>query len=228
MGAVLKSLFVSTLVIFSLSAYAESTWYGARLCKMEAEFSCYRVKSGDSWEDLFPNAREQDIVMRVNRIGIRLHPGMLLAVPRDLSSANIMDFSPFPRQISAPGERIVKISKDQMAWGAYDANGSLVKWGPASSARGYCPDIGGGCHTPSGTFAVYQKEGEGCFSRKFPVGRGGAPMPYCMFFHGGFAMHGSYEVPGYNASHGCVRMFVDDAEWLNEDFTSIGTPVVVN
>ena len=39
-----------------------------------------------------------------------------------------------------------------------------------------------------------------------------------MFFHGGFALHGSYEVPGYHASHGCVRMFVNDAKWLNEEF----------
>jgi len=43
----------------------------------------------------------------------------------------------------------------------------------------------------------------------------------------GFALHGSYEVPGYNASHGCVRIFVDDAEWLNEDFTDIGTRVYI-
>jgi len=33
-----------------------------------------------------------------------------------------------------------------------------------------------------------------------------------MFFHGGFALHGSPSVPGYNASHGCVRLFDDDAE----------------
>lgn len=44
-------------------------------------------------------------------------------------------------------------------------------------------------------------------------------MPYCMFFNGGQAFHGS---PGGvikgNVSHGCVRMFVEDAEWLRYDF----------
>lgn len=45
-------------------------------------------------------------------------------------------------------------------------------------------------------------------------------MPWCMYFHGGFALHGSYEVPGFNASHGCIRMFVPDAEWLNQEFTN--------
>ena len=47
-------------------------------------------------------------------------------------------------------------------------------------------------------------------------------MPFCMYFHGGYALHGSSEVPGYNASHGCVRMFTQDAEWLNKKFISIG------
>jgi lipoprotein-anchoring transpeptidase ErfK/SrfK len=41
-----------------------------------------------------------------------------------------------------------------------------------------------------------------------------------MFFHRGYALHGSYDVPGYNASHGCVRMFVKDAKWLNQEFTA--------
>ena len=47
-------------------------------------------------------------------------------------------------------------------------------------------------------------------------------MPYCMFFHGGYALHGSNFVPDYNASHGCVRMSPDDAQWLNEDFVQEG------
>ena len=59
-------------------------------------------------------------------------------------------------------------------------------------------------------------------------------MPYCMFFHTGFALHGSYEVPGYNASHGCVRLYKEDAKWLNEEFVELpafendkGTTVIV-
>jgi hypothetical protein len=227
MAVISRVLICAFLLLFSLSAAAESGWYGARLCKNESEFSCYRVRSGDTWQELFPNPTQQDLVMRINRIGIRLHPGMLLAIPKDLSSASVMEYSPFAHQINPPGVPTILVSKGKMAWGAYSANGDLVRWGPASSARGYCPDVGS-CHTPSGHFQIYSKEGEGCFSRRFPVGRGGAPMPYCMFFHGGYAIHGSYEVPGFNASHGCVRVLVPDAEWLNEDFTEIGTPVIVS
>ena len=227
MKALWRIMIILAFYLVNFSAYGESMYYGVRLCKMTASFTCYRVRRGDTWEKLFPDPREQDIVMRVNRIGIPLESGMHLAIPKNLETADAMQFSPFPAQISAPGEKVIFVSLGQMAWGAYDSNGTLVKWGPASSARGYCPDIHHGCHTTTGKFAIYQKEGEGCFSTKYPVGRGGAPMPYCMFFHGGFALHGSYEVPGYNASHGCVRLLVDDAQWLNEEFTDIGTPVIV-
>lgn len=220
---IVRVMLLSLLLIFNVSAYAA---YATRLCH-SSEFECYQVHRGDTWENLFRNEREQDIVMRINRMGIRLHPGMVIAIPRNLSSADALDYSPFPRQISAPGENIVVVSLHEVAYAAYNSSGDLVRWGPASSAIGYCPDIGHGCHTPTGHFAIYQKEGFGCKSTRFPVGRGGAPMPYCMFFHGGFALHGSYEVPGYNASHGCVRLLVDDARWLNEEFTDIGTPVII-
>jgi L,D-transpeptidase ErfK/SrfK len=228
MAAVLIRILFFAFLFFTCNAYADSPYMGARLCRITSEYSCYQVRRGDTWEKLFTDPREQDIVMRINRIGIRLHPGMRIAIPRNLEGASVMEYSPFPNRISAPGEKIVMVSLHNQAWGAYDQGGSLVRWGPASSAIGYCPDEHHSCHTPTGHFAIYRKEGPGCKSMKFPLGRGGAPMPYCMYFHGGFALHGSYEVPGYNASHGCVRILVRDAEWLNEDFTDLGTPVIVN
>ena len=78
------------------------------------------------------------------------------------------------------------------------------------------------CKTVAGVFNIFQKKGEQCYSRSFPVDHGGgAPMPYCMFFLDGFALHGSKQVPGYNASHGCVRMYQDDAQWLNKKFVDV-------
>ena len=54
-------------------------------------------------------------------------------------------------------------------------------------------------------------------------------MPFCMFFYHGYAMHASY-LPGYHASHGCIRLFYEDAEWLNKNFVDMGrrgTKVIV-
>ncbi len=116
----------------------------------------------------------------------------------------------------------INVDLHRDTWSAYDDSGELVRSGPVSGGKNYCPDIHRGCRTVTGTFTIYSKQGAGCRSTRFPVGRGGAPMPYCMFFHGGYALHGSYEVPGYNASHGCVRMHPEDAMWLNEDFVEVG------
>jgi lipoprotein-anchoring transpeptidase ErfK/SrfK len=43
-----------------------------------------------------------------------------------------------------------------------------------------------------------------------------APMPYAVFFRGGYAIHGTYEVGhlGSPASHGCVRLNTADAATL--------------
>jgi lipoprotein-anchoring transpeptidase ErfK/SrfK len=53
----------------------------------------------------------------------------------------------------------------------------------------------------------------------------GAPMPYFMRIVGGVGMHAGY-LPGYPASHGCIRM----PEFMAENFfksVSVGTPVTI-
>lgn len=137
----------------------------------------------------------------------------------------------FPSQRPATGNRVFIFSLGMHQWGAYDENGRLVQTGRASGGRGYCPDIHRGCHTPVGTFHVMSKGSAGCKSTRYPVRRngnnGGAPMPYCMFFTTNFAVHGSPDVPNYNASHGCVRVLPSAAQWLSSNFMRIGTTVIV-
>jgi lipoprotein-anchoring transpeptidase ErfK/SrfK len=197
---------------------AVAATYGSKICNNEG-YHCYTAKRGDTWSKLFPNENDRISVMKINRVNIGLHKGMKIAVPDSLGSS-FMDHAPFPTQDEATGNRYIKVSLSKLAFGAYDESGQLQYWGPISGGKGYCPDIRRGCHTPTGQFAIYNKGGAGCKSKKYPVGRGGAPMPYCMFFHGGFALHGSNDVPGYMASHGCVRMGKDDAKWLNQIFTN--------
>lgn len=124
---------------------------------------------------------------------------------------------------SAYGSNMIKVDLGRQTWTAYDSGGNFVRSGHVSGGKNYCPDIRRRCRTVTGTFTIYSKRGASCKSTRFPVGRGGAPMPYCMFFHGGYALHGSYSVPNYNASHGCVRMFPEDARWLNQNFVVTGS-----
>lgn len=114
-----------------------------------------------------------------------------------------------------------------LQWKAINANGEVVRTGHGSGGRSYCPDIHRSCRTPTGVFHVIGKKGASCHSSRYPVGKGGSPMPYCMYFSQYYAVHGSYEVPNHNASHGCVRVVPADARWLYNHFMDIGTKVVI-
>lgn len=209
-------------------------YYGAGLCK-NPQYECIKVAHAQSWEQLFPNEAQRDLVQRINRNYNYLWQGKVLAVPRDLAHVTLLDLAPFPHQIASDNEKEIIVDQDKLAWGAYDEKGQLVKWGPIASGRDKCPDSNNSCRTLTGVYRVFSKEDARCKSDIFPIGKGGAKMPYCMFFHKGFALHGSSDMPGFRASHGCVRMFVNDAKWLNEEFVDVssdrnnnmGTKVVV-
>ncbi len=105
-----------------------------------------------------------------------------------------------------------------------------------------------GLDTPSGTFKISQKDRDHASSKygdyvdeadnvvvpnidltKDPKPPGtrykGAPMPYFMRIVGGVGMHAGY-LPGYPASHGCIRM----PEFMAENFfrnVTEGTPVTI-
>lgn len=141
----------------------------------------------------------------------------------------------FPKSIPPEGQKKIIVDPNIHMWAAYNEDGKLVKTGLATAGRSYCPDTGRHCRTQSGTFRIYSLGESDCRSHKFPVGRGGAPMPYCMFFNGGQALHGSHEVVAGNISHGCVRLHVKDARWLRYNFAeeptanneALGTLVII-
>lgn len=68
-----------------------------------------------------------------------------------------------------------------------------------------------GYHTPTGDFQPYLLKPMH-YSRKYD----NAPMPNSIFFHGGYAIHATYDIKhlGRPASHGCIRLSPRDAKWL--------------
>ncbi|MDX1836794.1 murein L,D-transpeptidase [Legionella taurinensis] len=114
-----------------------------------------------------------------------------------------------------------------LSWVAINHNGKVVRSGKASGGSRYCKDVRRACRTPTGTYRIISKGSANCRSSRYPLGKGGAAMPYCMFFSKYYAIHGSYDVPNYNASHGCIRVKPHDAKWLHQNFIKIGTKVIV-
>jgi lipoprotein-anchoring transpeptidase ErfK/SrfK len=142
--------------------------------------------------------------------------------------AEFTEFSNLPNTIATPGEKVVIVDPRVHAWGAYAANGKLIRSGLATAGASWCSDIGRPCRTKTGTFRIYSLGDSDCVSSKYPIDEGGgAPMPYCMYFNGSQGLHGSYNVVAGNASHGCVRMRVSDAEWLRFNFVNVGTKVII-
>jgi lipoprotein-anchoring transpeptidase ErfK/SrfK len=104
-----------------------------------------------------------------------------------------------------------------------------------------------GYNTPSGKYSIIEKDIDHRSSlygayvrdgyvvkrdvdvRKDPRPRGakfvGAPMPYFLRIHGGVGLHAGY-LPGYPASHGCIRMPPSRARRFYEA-VALGTPVTV-
>lgn len=76
-------------------------------------------------------------------------------------------------------------------------------WPVSTARRGYV--------TPIGTYRP-QRLHRKYFSRKYY----NSPMPYSVFFRGGYAIHGSYAVSqlGAPASHGCIRLHPSNAATL--------------
>lgn len=75
------------------------------------------------------------------------------------------------------------------------ASGDVMTW-PVSTARK-------GFVTPPGQYTPYSLQ-KMHYSRKYQM----APMPHSIFFHEGYAIHGTSSVAqlGRPASHGCIRL----------------------
>jgi peptidoglycan hydrolase-like protein with peptidoglycan-binding domain len=99
-------------------------------------------------------------------------------------------------------------------------DGVLARILPVSTGNGkrYCEDgICGVAVTPSGSFRIERRiKGK----RKSYLGLLYDPL----YFYGGFAIHGSPSVPGYPASHGCVRIPMHVSRWMFDNVPN-RTPV---
>lgn len=114
---------------------------------------------------------------------------------------------------------LVNVSKSQQKLEVIVDGAEAFRW-PVSTGRA-------GHATPSGKFQPHMM-GRHWYSHQYGL----TPMPYAVFFHRGYAVHGTME--SYNlgrpASHGCVRLRPDNAAilyWLVRKHGMKNTKVVV-
>ena len=98
---------------------------------------------------------------------------------------------------------VVQIDKSSQRMAVSVDGATRYNWPVSTGRRGY--------GTPSGVYRP-QMLARRWYSRKYY----NSPMPYSIFFHGGFAIHGTYDLGrlGGPASHGCVRLHPSHAAVL--------------
>ncbi|MEY4744728.1 MAG: hypothetical protein RL272_673 [Candidatus Parcubacteria bacterium] len=203
-GLVAAALVVSTGIAAAddpTRAPPEPRWHVHRVTR--AEISAAAAAGIDVYQHLF--GAQAPAVARFNRLDSRfVFPGRRLRVPELSAGA---EYVPLPTRYPRDGAeaRSVLIVLDRQFLGAYE-RGILVASYPVSSGR---PDH----ETPPGTYRVTRKDAEHR-SSIYPEPDGGWPMPWALRFRGSEYWIHAGDLVGRPASHGCVRMFPEDAERL--------------
>lgn len=165
------------------------------------------------------SASQLQTIIAINRIDRnRLVPGQKLIIP-DSVSETLMIYSPFPETLSLLDSmpKALLISQRIQAFAVYE-NGNLCRWGPVSSGKQTTP-------TPNGLhYANYKAK------RKISTVNGSWVMPYYVNYmnFAGIGTH-QYSLPGFPASHACVRLYMEDAKYIYEwvDMWKLEKDVVV-
>jgi len=154
----------------------------------------------------------QSLFMKINRYDRKYIPkGKTVLLPVDIEKAS--EYIPIPQVLDdSRGEREIRVYLTLQYFGAYE-DGKLLFWGPVSSGKKSRP-------TWPGKFSVNFKQ-----RYKRSIKYHNAPMPYSINYSGGYFIH-EQSLPGYPASHGCIRLLMTDAKKLF-NWVKIGDPVTV-
>ena len=148
--------------------------------------------------------QERYTILALNRLDAKNRRNAdTLVIPAEIDST-LMSYSPFPIQLDVLSKvkKFVIFSYPIQAYGVY-SNGNLVKWGPTSMGKK-------SAQTTRGlTFANWKKK------LAISTVKSEWKLPYNFNIHnlGGIGWH-EYDLPGYPASHSCLRLLRKDAMWL--------------
>lgn len=175
------------------------------------------------------STKEQSAILALNRLDLKNKWRVdTLMIPNRIDTT-LMSYSPFPRTLDQLKDvhKIVFFAYAIQAYALYE-KGTLIKWGPTSMGHK-------NAQTKRGLmFANWKKE------LAISTVNSNWKLPYNFNVHNtlGIGWH-QYDLPGYPASHSCLRLTADDAkfmykwadQWvLNKGGATVkanGTPVMV-
>jgi lipoprotein-anchoring transpeptidase ErfK/SrfK len=124
-----------------------------------------------------------------------------------------------PQQVWAAG-LVAQINISSQTMTVSSEGRVIYRWRVSTARRGYV--------TPRGSWRPVRMQ-RMWYSRKYDM----TPMPYSVFFRGGYAIHGTNAVGhlGRPVSHGCVRLATGNAAQfysLVQQFGPSDTRIIVN
>ena len=134
--------------------------------------------------------------------GLFIPMPVLSSLPRLLAlAAFVLALSAIPA--AARADVLVRVSLSAQEMVVYVDGVPRYDWAVSTARRGYV--------TPTGSFRPTRMH-RMWYSKKYD----NAPMPSSIFFHGGYAVHGTGHLKalGRPASHGCVRLHPANARTL--------------
>lgn len=168
------------------------------------------------------------LLLKINRLDRKhLRTGTSLVIPD--ASTDLVSVSPLPVKLEGARSiaKLLVVSRQAQAFGAYEF-GTLVRWGPTSTGKKSTP-------TPAGLYHTNWKAKE----HRSSINQSWI-LPWCFNIDDtkGVAFH-KFDLPGYPASHGCVRLLEEDAKWIYDwaepwllskpghSMLAYGTPVII-
>lgn len=199
--------------------------------KEKITYTALPLKGNDSAKKLLKEKfteEERYIIYALNRVDAKNYNRADTLIIPDKILTDFLAYSPFPATVAALNEvkKIVLFSYSIQAYAVYE-NGKLVKWGPTSMGSK-------AKQTPTGlSFANWKSK------RAISTVKSEWILPWNFNIRNkdGVGWH-QYDLPGYPASHSCLRLLDADAQWLygwadqwilkdNATLLANGTPVIV-
>jgi hypothetical protein len=151
-------------------------------------------------------------VEKINGLDRKYFAGKTLFIPKDIET--VKNYSPLPTFDSslAKHDSVVVVFLGHSLIGVYE-HGRLVFWSPITRGKKITYTQTGECFVRSKVRLMYSKK------------YGNVPMPYSLHLFGNVCIHQGPMV-GRGASHGCIRLFKRDAQWLYA-WARKGTKVII-
>ena len=191
-----KALFFAIILLFYLQPICQAM--DCNQAQIEG-FICYQVKKGDTlWKIASPE--DWALIKKINRIDEKHLPqSKKILIPQNLEK--VSRYIPVAKEIEEVRtfQRAIFFFLEKQYFGAYEY-GRLIHWGAISSGKNGS--------TPIGLFKI-QWKAINYYSKKYD-----AAMPFAVnFSEAGYFFH-QQSLPGRPASHGCIRLTMEDAKTL--------------